>query len=137
MLPLLIGLGVVAGVAWAASRAAAWALLRRRRCPACDANLQVVGHPAPGPGYDVLACPECSAAVTQAAGRERFAPCPTCHERALRAPCIRLPAPEGVARVEVREACELCGHHATRLVEARFGGPPRRGLVLEFPNRER
>lgn len=124
---VLLGLTIAAG--------ALLVLGRQRRCPSCREPMARVddhgGAAESGerPSYEVLVCERCANAATLVHGqRARFAYCPTCHNRALRAPAIR--HPDGSTRVH--EHCELCGYRRERqltLPEPR----PALGRVIPFP----
>ena len=124
--------------------AALWVLRRQRRCPSCSEPMRAVdlgpadrpasaraGVPSAGvetPTYEVLVCARCTNAATLVHGQKsRFAYCPACTNRALRAPALL--RPDGV--VEVHEHCELCGYRLQRELPAL---PPRpAGIVIPFP----
>jgi uncharacterized protein YbaR (Trm112 family) len=117
-----------------------WVLRRQRRCPSCRVPLAVVadaetttadGLPL---GYEVLACPLCTNALTLVHGtRTRYAYCPECRQRTLETPCIRLPdSDDGAHRVEIHEHCHLCGYMAVREASDPPRAPEKRGQVLPF-----
>ncbi len=136
MLHLLTGLAIVAFLVLGLVRGALWVLRRNRECSTCRAPLVPVTRTESQHTYEVLHCPKCSTAVTLALGqRARFAWCPQCRQRALEAPAIRLPAPTGQIRVEVREQCHLCGYRLNRIVEGQTGeeAPRPKGQILTFP----
>lgn len=137
MLAVLTWLALISLLALGVVAISLWVLRRNRQCPSCRAPLVPLATTEPLHAYEVLCCRKCNTAVTLSVGqRSRFAWCPQCRQRALEAPCLRLPAPEGQVRVEVREQCHLCGHQASRILES--AAPVRstpRGQVIPFPVR--
>ena len=127
----------------AISGGAFWILRRQRRCPSCRVTLATVadadsttadGLPL---GYEVLACPLCTNALTLVQGaRTRYSYCPECRQRTLETPCLRLPdSEEGGRRVEIHEQCHLCGYMAVREVCDPPRTPEKRGQILIFRRR--
>lgn len=136
---VVAGLVAILAIGLAGAAGLIWLLNRQRRCPSCGVPLAVISpNDADGPlGYEVLACPRCTNALTLVHGsRARYAYCPECHQRTLETPCIRLPdTPEGQRRVEVHEHCHLCGHMAVREVSDPPVEPAKRGQILPFRRR--
>jgi len=129
----LVGLAILGG--------ALWTLRRQRNCPSCRTPMVPLATPGtdapeggPGavPSYEVLVCESCSNAATLVHGHQsRFAYCPSCLNRSLRAPCMR----QDDGSVKIEEACELCGYRDTRVIGAPpIAGPePVMGQVIPFP----
>lgn len=117
--------------------AAGFLLYRRaataeRRCPNCHATYEVIAAAGSGPNttYDVLACPMCSNTSTRVQGtRSEQAWCPSCRNRSLETPSLRLPG-DGV-RVEVREYCGICEFERSYVVGE--GDVRPLGKVIPFP----
>lgn len=106
-----------------------------RRCPTCGVNYEVVSAAGQGPNssYDVLACPHCSNTATVVRGARSFLPyCPSCGNRTLETPTVRLPGDP--LRVEVREHCPLCHFERTFMV-GELETPVKLGKVLAFPRK--
>ena len=81
------------------------------------------------PSYEVLVCEQCSNAATLVHGhKSRFAYCPSCLNRSLRTPCMRLED----GSVKVAEACEICGYRSERVIGGEQSPPPM-GKVIPFP----
>lgn len=123
----LVGLAIAGG--------ALLALRRQRSCPSCRTDMRTLARPGQDggvPSYEVLVCDTCSNAATLVHGHQaRFAYCPSCLNRSLRTPNIRMP--DGSVKVE--ERCELCGFDAqrtfTEVVAADTPAPM--GQVIPFP----
>lgn len=143
--PTVLGLVGVLLAAVALTVGVVWSTRKKRDCPSCGLPLvslgrqgtelvstSVDGDPLT---YEVLVCPRCTNAVTNVHGaRSRYAYCPECRQRTLETPCIRLPdSSDARRRVEVHEACHLCGHLAMREVADPPVGPQKRGQVIQFP----
>lgn len=133
---LLLGLGLMAG--------ALWILRRHRRCPSCGdpmrpVDLSPADRPAPAragvrsdgretPTYEVLVCEPCANTATLVHGQKsRFAYCPACTNRSLRAPALL--RPDGT--LEIHEECELCGYRSTAHLPIGASRPA--GQVIPFP----
>lgn len=130
----LVALVILAG--------AMWTLRRQRNCPSCRTPMRTIGgagaHDSPDatgvvPTYEVLVCDGCSNAATMVHGHQsRFAYCPSCLNRSMRAPCMRLDD----GSVQIEEKCELCGYADSRIVtEAKpeIIAEQRLGQVIPFP----
>lgn len=112
----LVGLAILGG--------ALWTLRRQRNCPSCRTPMRTLAGPGsdlpadraiPGgvPSYEVLVCDGCTNAATLVHGHQsRFAYCPSCLNRSLRAPCMR----QEDGSVKIEERCELCGYANSRVV---------------------
>jgi len=133
---LLVGFALLA--------AALWMLRRQRRCPSCGESMRALdltpaqrqapkraGVSSEGretPTYEVLVCAPCANVATLVHGQKsRFAYCPACTNRALRAPALL--RPDGV--VEIHEHCELCDYRLQRTLPAVAPRPA--GKVIPFP----
>ena len=84
------------------------------------------------PSYEVLVCESCSNAATLVHGHQsRFAYCPSCLNRSMRAPCMR----QSDGSVKIEENCELCGYRNVRIVGGEAPAPPEKpmGVVIPFP----
>lgn len=106
-----------------------------RRCPTCGVAYEVVAPAGDDTNrsYDVLACPHCSNTATLVRGSRSFLPyCPSCGNRTLETPTVRLPGDR--LRVEVREHCPLC-HFERTYVVGELELPVKLGKVLAFPRR--
>lgn len=131
----LVGLAILGG--------ALWTLRRQRNCPSCRTPMVSIAGPGseipadpnlPGgvPSYEVMVCETCSNAATLVHGHQsRFAYCPSCLNRSMRAPCMR----QEDGSVKVEEKCELCGYADTRVVGAPAppAPPAQLGQVIPFP----
>jgi len=131
----LVGLAILGG--------ALWTLRRQRNCPSCRTPMTTLAGPGsevpadgavPGgvPSYEVLVCEGCSNAATLVHGHQsRFAYCPSCLNRSLRAPCMR----QEDGSVKIEEGCELCGYKNSRVIGAPAPEPdaPAMGQVIPFP----
>lgn len=121
---ILLGLVLMAG--------SLMSLRRQRNCPGCAEPMTSLTRDLPGserPSYEVLVCEGCSNAATLVHGhKSRFAYCPSCLNRSLRTPCMRLDD----GSVKVAETCEICGFKAEHVVG---GARPSRpmGQVIPFP----
>jgi hypothetical protein len=112
--------------------ASLWTLRRQRSCPGCRTPMAALPLPVDAggerPSYEILSCEGCGNTATLVHGqRARFAYCPSCHNRALRAPAVR--RPDG--SIQVAEHCELCGFRRERLLAV--AAPARLGRVIPFP----
>jgi len=124
---VLLGLTIAAG--------ALLVLGRQRRCPSCREPMERIDDPEPATrgaerrSYEVLVCQGCGNAATLVHGqRARFAYCPSCHNRALRAPAMR--HPDGSMRVH--EHCDLCGYRNECQIPLP-AAQPELGRVIPFP----
>lgn len=104
---------------------------RHRRCPTCAAPMHPIAPvEGPAPAYEVLVCGRCRAVATATAGHaSTHTWCPACRNLSLLTTPRRLGDEEGQVRVEVEERCHLCGWEEER---GFAGGPPPRGLVVDF-----
>ncbi len=130
-----IPLAVVAVVFVLATVAVTVSRSRNQRCPTCGVGYEVVSAAGQGVNgsYDVLACPHCSNTATVVRGARSFLPyCPSCGNRTLETPTVRLPGE--TVRVEVREHCPLC-HFERTFTVGDLQEPVKLGKVLAFPRK--
>ena len=102
-----------------------------RSCPSCATRLAPLPLAQLHRSYEVLVCATCTNTVTAVHGaRSESAYCPSCRQRSLETPVVRLPNGKHGPLVEVHEYCHLCEHQENVV----FGRQDdERGRVLEFP----
>ena len=142
LITLILAWGVVLLLVASHRRSKEEAQITAGECPHCQVALEGLRAPdtvQPRRSWEVLACLDCTLAVTVVQGvPASIGWCPECRQHALQLGSRRVtPDPDAPIVVEVEESCSLCKHSAR--IEVRRSawedqGPSPRGRVIPFPD---